>query len=503
MIKKIAHIIGRTISRFKVQVVPQVRPSFDYTLPDFEWWDQFRNALLTGYQYSAMLADTITEILAAHIVGKGVNATVSPVEDKRFLKKAEHTNRVLQKFMALLRVDLIQLIRDLWILGEQYVVVNADGSLTFLSPHLVTPLTEDATDLLRITGYEIVVKDDFTTIKTVYTEQTKIVTTSIFNKTSGVTVTTTKTFPNLIGTLPVVPFYAKRDRNSLRGKSLFFNVRFAFAQLDDLLTKGVQGGKITGNPIPVFENLRDPGTTIDLNATEEDDTYIDKDGNEETRKTIKWDNETALFLGEGGKFKFAAPPIGFSRDVLDLVNSIFTLILHKIHSPRHVWAGNELNTEAGADAQTPAWVMFIDSLRHVVAGQSFNDELKFIPTFGLYRLIYVWLKTKALIDPKILVSSVSLDWTKLTERDSRLTFEIIKWAFSRTLLSKETALRTLDVAADPVHEIEQAEEESQTEVDEFDDFGGTELDDDLTPDDRKKGGADAPRAPASGGGGRN
>jgi hypothetical protein len=496
---RIAHIIGQFTRRVKrtFDEVGFIWQSVDYQQTDYAWWDAFRHGLKKGYEFASIVAISLLETIANHVMGKGVSAILAPVQDKRMTNKIEYTNDTLSQWMRANQKDFKQLYVDYLALGDQYVVVNPDASLTFISPNLVEQLFEDELQPGKVTGYRITVSGEKSTVITTYTDTERI----IKVKKSGQEEFTTFTKKVLIGQNPVVPFHYNKGRNEVSGRPFYQSLLNLFSELNDLIIKGVQGGKVAGNPVPVFENLHDPDETLRLNATEEEETYFNKDGDEEERVTIKWDGSSVILLGEGGRFKFASPNVGFSKDINDLIQLLLTLVKSKGHTPDHVWGGADKTTQAGAEAETPSWVMFLEGMRDEFNGVATDDNLNIKATSGFYLLLDTWLKTKALSDPKIFVGPTILIYPDLTEFDRKLKFEIVKWAHSRTLLTNLTTLTQLKLVENPRDELEAAQLERPEPLPEFDDDGDP-LADDTTPDNRTQPGAKAPRMPATGGGGK-
>jgi hypothetical protein len=280
-------------------------------------------------------------------------------------------------------------------------------------------------------------------------------------------------------------------------------MRYMLSQINDVIQKGIQGAKVAGNPIPVFENLDDPNEIVDLNADTTDATYLNEDGEEIDRTVIRWDRSPAIALGQGGRFQFASPSVGFSEDIVGLTKFLFNMIQSKSHIPDHMWAGSDTETEAGVTAKTPPFVRYIENQRARFAGRGSDTALGIGASGGLYELAEIWLAYLALVDRRAMSGSVVLRWSDLTEDDARTKFEWIKWLHSRFGLTTKTALELSNLVENIDSEYEQAQAERATrvEVDEFDDFTGGNYNEDGSPDERGEG-ADAPRMPGHAGGGR-
>ncbi|MEO0158419.1 MAG: hypothetical protein ABIM59_06800, partial [candidate division WOR-3 bacterium] len=279
-----------------------------------------------------------------------------------------------------------------------------------------------------------------------------------------------------------------------------------------LLLKASQGAMVAGNPIPVFENLDNPQETIDLNASDEIE-YQDESGDVKTQPRINWDRTAAFFLGKGGRFRFASPPVGFSADLDRVSTEMFQLVLRRMHIPSHIVGGDTQVSGQTAKEQMPSWVRFIEGLRDRFAGNVMDDIGGDTQGGGLYELIDLWLRVRRLSDSDVFVAPVIIVWSDVTEGDERIKFEKIKWAHSRKAITTKTALELLNLVEDAASEVEEAESEDRPFVEgPFDDFEGGKLSADGTPDERTDGGSaprmprpvgsSTPRMPAFGGGGR-
>jgi hypothetical protein len=500
--KLFQQVIGKITSSPLWSVI--FRQNVDKTVPDYEFWDKFRHGLQTGYERIGANADGLIETVVAHVVADGFKFALDTVDDKRMLQKAEHTNSVLSRFGETYKSEIIKLLEDECALGDQYVIISPDGSLVFPSPDAIQKLREDKNDPYKVTTVRYTVIDEGTTIIEEFTdtERRKII------KRGDLKTPVMEVFPNLIGRIPVALFHFDRGRNELYGRPIYSSLRTLFADYEDLVTKGMAAGKLTGNPMPVFEGMLDVEETVDLNTTKNDTTYVDEEGNDETRRELKWDETAALFIGEGGTFKFASPEPGFAKDIETLIDVAFRIIQNKTHAPDHVWGGGESTTSSQAEAARPAFGRYINRLRVEFAGRRHDEYFNSNNNEGLLGLLDIWLRVVGLFDPKILIHPTVINWYGDSIETERIVFEKVKWAHSRVLITDETALALMNfsVVEDTNLEIEEArlESDEKTDTTEFDDFAGEEkpLTEDLTPDERADNGADAPRMPATGGGGR-
>lgn len=482
--------------------------NIDQTIPDYRFWDRFRNCLIPGYEIAGIYAKGLIEIISSWVISRAVTMKLAKTEDARMVKKVEYTNDILRRFFLANQGDILQLYEDLLALGDQYVVVNTDNSLVYPSPDTVI-VDYDPLDYQKKKSITIVTQTDDVRIEDKYTDTVRTVTTK-----KGAT-TSVETFKVLIGRIPIVHFANEMSRNEQHGHPIYETLKQLLSEYNDTMKKGLQGAKVAGNPIPVMENLSDPDETIERLSTAEDETYTDKDGNEEIRRTVKWDEQALIVLGEGGRFIFAAPPVGFSKDILDMLKTLFDIIVKRFHTPEHFW-GVGTNIGKGVEEQFPMWVRFIEGRRDKFAGKASDPVLKTEAQGGLYELADIWLRTRALTDNKVFVGATVIVWSDLTERDKQLTFDWVKYLVSRGAMRMVTALEKSGLVENPEDEYVLAQEEMKTAMMEnggiFPDLqansndipapGTPRTESGGTPDMRGNSGSDAPRMPAFGGGGK-
>lgn len=507
---EIKHILGRTNSAVVVEEFYPTHKSWDETRPDYVWWDNFRRGRQEGFEASGNQAQAIAETVTSYVIGRGVSVSLEKIEDKRLQAKEKYTNGLLRRLFTSLQGFLIMLYQDLYALGDQYVIVNSDGSFTVPPPDSVYPQRDDMTQ--ELTGYKIVTRTDGWTITDEYTAKRRTVTFEGTDE-NGTPKKIVKQFPVLIGRIPVVHFKNDATPQERYGRPGYASLLPLWSDYNDMLIKGAQGSKVAGNPVPVFEGLENPEETIDLNAGPEE-TYIDERGEERKQRRIYWDRLAAIVLGKGGTFRFASPATGFSTDIENVINLTFKVIQNRTHIPDHVLGGSEGITGEAATAKTPPWVRYIEGRRDLFAGNIEDDDLGIDAAGGLQELVQVWLKTRSLYDKKIIVGPTVIQWSDLTGEDQKIKFEKVKFAHSRGMITGETALRILDLVEDPTTEYRMGQAELKTRLlvePEGDDFTGGKLKEDGSQDNRTDGGssarkprpkADTPRGPAYGGGGK-
>ncbi len=78
-------------------------------------------------------------------------------------------------------------------------------------------------------------------------------------------------------------------------------------------------------------------------------------------------------------------------------------------------------------------------------GRSSDEELGAEARGGLLELIDIWLRIKALTDPKVKVGDVTLHWEHMSDMPADIRFKAVQWAYGMGLIGGGTALKKLDI----------------------------------------------------------
>jgi hypothetical protein len=146
----VQELIGRIAPRSHITAYSLYsRPSVDPTKVDYTFYDRLRRGKSEGYSIGGLFVPRIGEIMKEYTLGKGVR-----VEVREDVPNAQTINEGINDFLE----SNLQIICD-WFydgvtLGDGYVVVNADGTLSQISPDQVT-LTHDKADYRKVTKAKI------------------------------------------------------------------------------------------------------------------------------------------------------------------------------------------------------------------------------------------------------------------------------------------------------------------------------------------------------------
>ncbi|MCC6454183.1 MAG: phage portal protein [Caldilineaceae bacterium] len=482
----VSELIGRyavSTAQFFMSRFNAALKTVDETIPDYEYWDRLRRGKLSGYTLGGLFSDRIERVLAAWVLGDGVEVALredeGDAEDDEDAQKIDdarrdYTNAELKHFINSLLDSgqsdenegnedlddvnnslLLTVMRDSMGLGDQYIFVNPDGTLSVPSPETVT-VTRNARDYRRV---EKVVITTRTTDGEVITDEYRADGRTITIKRGNEEVEVLN-FANLIGRIPMVHVAFGRSRNETNGHSIHEALRPLYDQYDDVLFKQIDGAKLLGNPIPTFEGMEKISEVINANAPVVVDSYTDSEGNEVDRPQVTIDQNAVIFVGKGGRFHFAAPPTGFTKDTQQVLKTLFLLLLDRTGIPEFIW-GNELSSaRASSDTQMVQFTKDIQGWRRDQGG-------------WIVKLCKIWLQVRALTDPMIVVGPLTANWPALLDEDQELRLKRIEAAKKEGTLTNKTFLKLLDLVKNPEQEAEEAEAEAKKRQDEMFPDGST------------------------------
>ena len=357
--------------------------------------------------------------------------------------QVDYTNLIISRFMQRHQSFFTQLFIDLYGLGDQYVIVNPDCSLSVASPETVT--VEYATgDYKTPLRYIIRTKLERAIVQDVYTKDKRFVKIHYYDKSQP---EIDLVYDNLIGRIPVIHFTNDRSQNEIYGRPIYEPLLFLFSRYDDLLIKQLDGVELLANPIPTFSELDDIQETIAANTDQE--MYTDGQGQQQTRNVLRFDRAPALFLGKGGKFSFSGPTTGFTNDTSNTLVQLFRLMMNYSRIPEFMWGGAISSSKASAETQLPPFLKYVQSRRLQLEGIGADELLGENSKGGLLELLDIYLKMYRLINPSIVIAPIQLQWPVLTAEDDQVRFQWVSWADATGKLDPSTALGLSGLVDDP------------------------------------------------------
>jgi len=431
----VSEIVGRTTSPYTRHI--PYRTTVDRTQVDYAWWSRFRRGKEDGTELGGAFARPILNILASWVLGSGVDVDTTN----------EVANERLSQFVMDELDTLLTWYTDGLALGDSYLIVNADGSLSMAPPDTVEVVT-DPFDYSTVLAYRITTKLETVTIVDEYRTDGRTVIIKMGDALRASRPDQIFEFANPTGLMPVVPYHNEREANETHGHPVYEGLLHLFIRYDDLLNKSLDGVEVMGRPIPVSTS-DNPENDRRVNATRTDN-YTDKEGNPQTETVVDFAELTMLWLKAPATFEFAAPG-PFAADSKAMLKTLFYLMLEHTGIPEGVWGGAIASSMASFEAQLPAFVRLIDRWRKALAGP-------------LRDLFQVWYASVALFEFLPVVEDMTLTWPEVTPSDDEILVKKVAQASLDNLLTRETELRVLDLGIeDPAAEVAAAQEEADDE----------------------------------------
>ena len=426
----VAEIVGRTVSPFQRPVSTLAARTVDWTQPDYAFWSRLRRGKEPGYEMGGLFAKRIAEIDAEWTLGRGFTLlTDNPDLDEEFSKWVRDNLNTLMIWR-----------KDASALGDAYLIVNPDGSLTAASPEQVEVLT-DPLDYKQVLGYRITSRLENATITDEFRLDGRTITIEAQGKKE------TWEYSNPLGLVPVVHLANDREANEIYGHPIYEALLRLFARYDDVLQKSLDGVEVMGRPIPVAEGLEDVATAQSQNSSRTETVY-NEDGSTAQVPVVDFEDMTMLWLGKGASFKFAGPG-SFSADSVAMLQILFYLMLEHIGIPEWAWGGAISSSKASVDAQMPAFVRYLEGRRTQVQE-------------AILKLAQAWLAVQRLTGVVAQVD-VAIEWPALEGKDQAQHTAKVKLASDNGWITDETGLRLLDLVDDPAAEVEAAKAAAQTD----------------------------------------
>lgn len=446
----VSEIVGRTAPP-TFRTLPTV-VSVDRTQTDHQWWSHFRRGKSPGYELGAVFAQPALNIMAAWTLGdKFTPVSENETVDERLSEFVD------DEFDALLTwfVDGLGL-------GDAYLVINPDGSLSMPSPETVEKVTDDF-DYKTVVAYRITTQLERVTIIDEYRADGRTVTiresvapdrTGRFPDGQGIGRNETVfEFANPLGEIPVVHWAPGKEANELHGHPVYEALLPVFTRYHDGLSKSLDGVEIMGRPFLSAEGMEDPEGAKELNKTG-DEMVMDRQGNVHTRAVVDMSEVEMFWLGKGGSLKFVSPN-AFAEDSRKMLKVLFLLTLEFLNIPEFIWGGAIASSKASADAQMPAFVRIVALWRAMVERP-------------LLDLLRIWVRTVSAFEFLPAAGRIQIEWPDVVGEDENVLLQKLDQADRIGALTQETHLRLLNLVDDPAAEVAAAEAEAETRQEAFD-----------------------------------
>ena len=431
----------------------------DRTVPDYEFYDRLRRGKARGYSLGGLFCKRIEQIFAAWVLGSGF--TVALAEDEAITEeRADYTNQALVRFVSTILDGnedsddaepdhddqenslLLTIYRDVLGLGDQYIIVNGDGSLSVPSPDTVT-VKRAARDYRKVESITVETRTGGQSIIDEYRADRRTVTVR-----EGARIVEMNTYANPIGRIPVVHLAHGRSANETNGHPVHEPLLTLFDQYDDVAFKQIDGAKLLGNPFLYFAGMEDVNAVKNANDPATAETYTATDGSTQTRNQLNIDQNAVFVVGKGGSVGFASPQVGFSADTAQTLKTLFWLLLDHTGIPEFIWGNQVSSGRSSSETQLDQFINDIESRQRDASG-------------WILRLCKIWLQLSALADNQIVVGQLTLQWASLRQKPAEILLKMIDSAMLNGLLTRVTALRLMSLVDNPEREVAEADIEAE------------------------------------------
>ncbi|HVU12159.1 MAG TPA: hypothetical protein VHD90_12820 [Phototrophicaceae bacterium] len=458
--QKIGELIGGAgRGRIQMRQINGYTPTRDFAVADYAFWDRARRAKARGLEISGLLLKPIGSKAGAWVLGdlpEWVAASVGARHGASFGSLPLQGNpsvAALNAWWSANHPSILRAYEEALDLGDAYLVINADLSVTVVPPQVVEPLL-DAQG--AVTGWRItetsadptpspstsgrgekpianVAQSGYGGMVTVVDEYTAAERVRRVMR-GGVTVQTTR-YANLIGLIPVIHIANYVGADEFYGRPEGAALIPALQRYGELIDAAIRGNIRQGRPTPVIEKL---GTADQVRKFWEkfgrQEKHTLPDGSSETVDVIDFDPDQLLTLGGEAQFKYAAPG-SFSADTSTLLGLIYALIVEHSELPEFILGTAVSSSKASVETQMEPFVKWIEKKRGLAASWMIETA----------RVALAYLAvTDFRIDPNM---PLDIAWHALTESDGRLTLDMVTWAHGAGLIDDEGARKLLAIGS--------------------------------------------------------
>ncbi len=446
--QRLTELIGGG-GRIRLRQINGLAPTRDFSTADYRYWDKARRAKARGLEISGLLLKPLASKAAAWVLGDAPTWVIEAVGARHAMPSPDNrTASTLNAWWADHHADILRGYEEALNLGDAYLVINADLSVTVLPPHVVEPLLDGAGQVAgwritetistgvpvsgslgisspplyameRGTGGEVTVVDEYTAAERVR----RIVR-------GGVSVRTER-YANLIGRVPVIHIANRCGADEFYGRPEGDALIPTLQRYGDVIDAAIRGNIRQGRPTPVIERM---GTAEQVRKFWEKfgrrESSTLPDGSTETVDVIDFDPDQLLTLGGEAQFKYAAPG-SFSGDTQTLLSLLFYLIVQHSEIPEAVWGASIPSSRASAETQMQPFVKWIQKKRGLAERWMID-------------LARVVLAYAAVIDWRIDAGAMlRIGWAPLTEADGRLALDTVAWAHGAGVIGNDEARQAL------------------------------------------------------------
>lgn len=423
------------------------RVTYDIGTTNYRFWDAARRGDAKGLEIAGLFLKTLASKKAAWVMGQAPQIKIAdnPDAETAINEKIRETH-----------ADVVLATEESANLGDMYIMVNPDLSMTLIAPDVVKPIVNPKNYSEQI-GWKVTqvyphpenpmkrmtITDEFTAKERVRTIR--------IGQGSGRTIK----YRNPLGLVPLIHvpnnLHAGEKFGHPEGEALLK----ALWNYNEIFTAGIEGNIKQGRPVPAFEQMG-PAKHVEAFLDKFATTKTQKLEDGTTRTYYEVDFSDMVVMGETGKFEFKSPG-SFSKDTEVLLGLLFYLIVQHSEMPEFVFGNAIASSKASAESQMEPFVKWIEKERG-------RAEKWF------KQLVNVLLAYLSLTDTTVSGNEdYSINWSSLTEGDGNLTLDAVKWAYPQGLLTDEVAIQnlqrfmTIDDAQEMLDQLAKEREEQRME----------------------------------------
>lgn len=397
-------------------------PRRDVGTADYVFWDKARRGKARGLEIAGLFLKPLASKIASWTLGR------SPM----FRLENDNAETDLNALWRENRGTILQAYEDTQHLGDMYILVNPDMTLTAFNPDSVRPVV-NPDDFSQIIGWQITQQfpnpsqptETQTRIET-WTAQTRQIRTSQDGR-----LLSDRTFPNLTGIIPIVHVKDNNGADEDFGRPVAEPLLPVLQELNEIFLAAIRGNKRQGRPTPTIERMGSASTIQNfMNRHATSVTHELPDGTTETETVLKFDGDKLLTLGDDAVFNYKSPApfVNETRGLADMIASFFVF-----HSELPAWVlGNPMpGSMASANTQVEALTRYIEK-------KQTGAEVWVI------ELAMIWLAYIGIANPQARTAErPTIKWEELTTKDNRIVLDAIVAALDKGILDEETALQLL------------------------------------------------------------
>jgi len=454
---RLSELIGGGVRfvRSVTRTISSISPNYDSGTGDYAYYDRARRGKVRGLEISGLLLKPLGSKIASWSFGK----------PPKFKAANKESTKELNDWWMQWKHKIVGAFEESLNLGDMYLVINPDLSVTVLPPNVMTLIVNPA-NFSEIVGWQsdIVYQHPTEpgrtqTIRNEYYADRRVQT----FLTSGTEAITT-TYRNFINRIPVVHIPNNAGTDELFGHTEWEALIPMLQKYGSVFTSAIEGNIRQGRPTPVISQM---GSAQDVNnfwaKFGKTRKIAHADGTSETEEYLDWNGDKLLTLGSTATFDYKAPP-PFTADTSTLLGLMFYLFVEHGEIPEGFLGSAIASSQASLSTQLDPLVKFIQKKQGYSEG-------------WVLETAEIVLAFKAIINFKVLTERPTVTWQDLTNKDAATTLNAIKLGRDEHLLDRETALIQLPLDIDNVEEVlAAAQKEADEEQAKFDQGVNNRLD---------------------------